>query len=471
MLCSPRWHHAVTPLNSIELKNRRIAILGAGREGLAAAQYLRALFPNMKLTLISESDPDTETKRQLHELDDLLVRPFSGARLEQYELLIRSPGISVYRPELQRARADGVEITTPSNLWFAAHADAKTICVTGTKGKSTTSAMVAHALRCCGFQVCLAGNIGRPLLSCHDTGVDWWVIELSSYQLADLQATPTVGVLLNLSAEHLDWHGSESAYRQDKLRLAKLCRRSALILNAADPVLVEELSEFETAQWFNSDAGIHVRDSRLMDGSRVLPVSLAASLPGQHNLSNAAGALTAARLAGCDLDQAARSLSTFQGLPHRLQLVGERSGIRFYNDSISSTPMATKAALSAFTGQNITIIVGGLDRGLDWTPYMEAFRQSAPTAVIAIPDSGSRIVNTMQAAGIQPEKGLHLVAGLDDAVELARRFTPPGGLVLLSPGAPSFPRFRDYRDRGRQFARLCGFELDEWDVFQPGEAR
>jgi UDP-N-acetylmuramoylalanine--D-glutamate ligase len=297
------------------------------------------------------------------------------------------------------------------------------------------------------------------------------VIELSSYQLADLQATPTVGVLLNLSAEHLDWHGSESAYRQDKLRLAKLCRRSALILNAADPVLVEELSEFETAQWFNSDAGIHVRDSRLMDGSRVLPVSLAASLPGQHNLSNAAGALTAARLAGCDLDQAARSLSTFQGLPHRLQLVGERSGIRFYNDSISSTPMATKAALSAFTGQNITIIVGGLDRGLDWTPYMEAFRQSAPTAVIAIPDSGSRIVNTMQAAGIQPEKGLHLVAGLDDAVELARRFTPPGGLVLLSPGAPSFPRFRDYRDRGRQFARLCGFELDEWDVFQPGEAR
>jgi UDP-N-acetylmuramoylalanine--D-glutamate ligase len=445
--------------------NRRIAILGAGREGLAAAQYLRAIAPGIELVIISESAPDDDSMGQIHELGKLLIRPFSKAHLEQYEVLIRSPGISIYRPELKAARSAGVEITTPSNLWFAAHPDANTICVTGTKGKSTTSAMIAHALRGCGLQVRLAGNIGLPLLSCEDAGVDWWVIELSSYQLADLEATPTVGVLLNLSVEHLDWHGNVAAYRRDKLRLANLCKNGILILNAADPVLVDELSEVQTAYWFNSDLAIHVSGSQVSNGPQPLPVSLAQGLPGAHNLSNAAAALTAVNFAGCDLVRAAHALSTFRGLPHRLQLVGERSGIRFYNDSISSTPMATQAALRTFAGENITIIVGGLDRGLDWTPYMETFRQFAPGAVIAIPDSGARILDTMRAEGIKAERGLHLASGLEEAVEMASRLTAENGLVLLSPGAPSFPRFRDYRDRGRQFAQFSGFELDEWDVF------
>jgi len=452
-------------VNPIELTNRRVAILGAGREGLAAAKYLRALSPRMALTLISESAPESNIRTQLHEMDELLIRPLSQARLEQYEVLIRSPGISLYRPELLQARTAGVEFTTPSNLWFSAHQDAKTICVTGTKGKSTTSAMIAHTLRRCGFQVRLAGNIGLPLLDCDDRGVDWWVIELSSYQLADLEARPTVGVFLNLSAEHLDWHGSESVYRRDKLRLARLCKPDHLILNASDPALVDELSGFEAACWFNSDEGIRVSGSLLFNGSQVLPLSLARSLPGQHNLANAAAALTAAKFTGCDLDRAARSLSDFRGLPHRLQMIGECSGVRFCNDSISSTPVSAEAALRAFFGENITIIVGGLDRGLDWAPYMESFRRAALCAVIAIPDNGPRILDTMRAEQVKPKNGLHQASGLDEAIEWARRLTPEGGVVLLSPGAPSFPRFRDYRDRGRQFTRQCGFELDEWDVF------
>ena len=452
-------------MNTIELTNRRIAILGAGREGLAAAKYLRALSPKILLTLISESTPDSDIRTRFHELDDILILPFSQAHLEQYEVLVRSPGISLYRPELQKARAAGTEFTTPSNLWFSAHADAKTICVTGTKGKSTTSAMIAHALRNCGLQVRLAGNIGLPLLDCDDSGVDWWVIELSSYQLADLEASPTLGVLLNLSAEHLDWHGNLATYRRDKLRLAELCGPGALILNAADPVLVGVLSGVEMATWFNSNAGIHVSGSQLYDRSQILPVSLARSLPGKHNLANAAAALSAVKMTGCNLDQAARSLNEFRGLPHRLQMVGERSGVRFFNDSISSTPLATEAALQALSGKNITMIVGGLDRGLDWAPYMETFRQAELFAVIAIPDNGPRILDAMRAAELKPARGLHLAAGLGRAVELARQLTPEGGMVLLSPGAPSFPRFRDYRDRGRQFTELCGFDLEEWNVF------
>ena len=157
--------------------------------------------------------------------DRVICGPLSRVALEGYDLLIRSPGISPYRQSLQHAKSAGVEITTPSNLWFAAHPQEKTICVTGTKGKSTTSTLIAHALQSCGHRVRLAGNIGLPLLSCEDRNVDWWVIELSSYQLTDLMAAPTVAVILNLTAEHLDWHGGEQAYRRDKLRLAELAAK------------------------------------------------------------------------------------------------------------------------------------------------------------------------------------------------------------------------------------------------------
>jgi UDP-N-acetylmuramoylalanine--D-glutamate ligase len=355
----------------------------------------------------------------------------------------------------------GVEITTPSNLWFAAHPGEKTICITGTKGKSTTSALIAHALRSCGYRVSLAGNIGRPLLSCNDKDVDWWVIELSSFQLTDLEAKPAVAVMLNLSEDHLDWHGSERVYRRDKLRLAELAGDSPVIANAADPVLVDALSVCTDITWFNSVRGIHVEGSSILDGESVLPVSVPAELPGAHNLANISAALAVVKVIGADVLRAARGIDSFQSLPHRLQFVGERDGVRFVNDSIASSPVATAAALEALSGLPLTLIIGGLDRGLDWTPYMKAFESAMPQAIIAIPDNGPRIIETLHNAGLHAELGYHLAASLAEAVKLAEKVTLSGGVVLLSPGAPSFGQFVDYSDRGRQFTRFCGFEKEE----------
>jgi len=455
----------MTPTASRRWLDQNIAILGAGREGLAAADYLRSLSPEIKLTLISEPPAGTTLKEQLHRNDHLVVCPLSEAQLDRFDLLIRSPGISPYRAELQQAQSAGVKFTTPSSLWFAAHPEARTICVTGTKGKSTTSAMIAHILRSGGYRVSLAGNIGLPLLSCDDENVDWWVIELSSYQLSDLEASPSIGVLLNLTPEHLDWHGSEAVYRQDKLRLAQLCSESSLVVNAADVTLASELADHQGATWFNSPAELHVSGTRVLDDGRGLPVNLPGHMPGHHNLSNAAAALTVAREIGADLDQASRSLETFRGLPHRLQIVGEKDGVGYINDSISSTPVSTEAALTALSKHTITLIVGGLDRGLDWTPYMQSFSESALNAVIAVPDNGASVLETMRAAGLKPRNGLHLAQDLQEAVGKANRLTGKGGLILLSPGAPSFPQFRDFEDRGRQFTQMCGFKLTEWDVF------
>lgn len=448
-----------------DLRHSRVAILGTGREGRAAWRHLRAVHPGIQLTLIDENPPEPGFLEQLTPEDRVLTGPLDSAGLAGFDLLVRSPGISTYRNCFRQALAAGVIVTSPSNLWFAGHADQRTICVTGTKGKSTTCALLAHVLDASGSTVRLAGNIGRPLLDCDDHGVDWWVIELSSYQLADLDAQPDVAVLLNLTPEHLDWHGDEATYRRDKLRLAKLARGRPIVANAADPVLRDALGTVENVTWFNHPGGLRTADGLLLDGVRKLDLQAPDGLPGAHNLSNVAAVLTVVRLIGGDVEAAIRAIAGFRALPHRLQLCGVRSGIGYVNDSISSTPVATAAALESFAGRRVTLIVGGLDRGIDWTPYIRTFARRTPWAVIGIPGSGAKIVATLRGGGICPARGLHEAADLAAAVELARRITPAGAIVLLSPGAPSFPQFRDYRERGRQFARCCGFELEEIEPF------
>lgn len=443
-----------------------IAILGTGREGQAAARHLRRTNPGLVLTFVDENEPAEGFRETLGTGDQLALGPLCDAELEQFDLLVRSPGVSPYRESIRRAHQAGVRITTASTLWFESNPDANTICISGTKGKSTTSALLTHLLKACGLNVRLAGNIGRPLLDCNNEGVDWWIIELSSYQLADLEASPDVSVLLNLTPEHLDWHGSEQVYREDKLRLAALADERVIVANRDDPVLRQALEGRSNVTWFNAEKGFSLREGRISDDGRDIGAGQPAGLPGIHNLANAAAALTVVRVIGADTNLARKALAGFRSLPHRLQVIGATGGLRFINDSISSTPVATAAALESLPGEQVCLIVGGLDRGVDWSPYMNTFRKHLPHAVIAVPDSGLRILGTLRGHGIEPCAGLHESPGLDQAIDLARKLAPPGGVVLLSPGAPSFPRFHDYRDRGHCFTRLCGFELEEDILFR-----
>ena len=260
---------------------------------------------------------------------------------------MRSPGISPYRNSIQQAVRLVRESHLASNLWFAAHPDQKTICVTGTKGKSTTSALLAHMLESCGYRVRLAGNIGLPLLACDDRDVDWWVIELSSYQLADLEAEPDISVILNLSSEHLDWHGSEQTYRDDKLRLATLAEQARdrqCSGSGAERRFVRRAMRL--VQFKVRFPGEH---GKLFDGDAIACSSsrgfARSAQPGQHG-----GGADRASCDRCRICSWTASIP-LSLLPHRLQTLGERAGVRFVNDSISSTPVATVAALEAFSGQ------------------------------------------------------------------------------------------------------------------------
>lgn len=445
-----------------ELETRDIAVLGAGREGRSVLRWLGRRYPQQRVTVYAEAPPGREFLADpAMRRHALVIGPLHAATLASHELLVRSPGISVYREELQAAKRAGARITSASSLWFAAHPKARTLCITGTKGKSTTAALAARLLRACGATVELAGNIGQPLLDCAGAEPDWWVIELSSYQLADLEARPSIAVLLNLSDEHLDWHGGAENYRRDKLRLARLAAGHPVVAAYTCPGLRPALTGTEHLSWFDHPDGWHLRDGALVHGRGRPVTGLPECLRAAHNLRNLAAALTALGCAGFDLSGQAQelheALAGFSGLPHRQQPLGARDGLAWVNDSLATTPVATLAALRALAGQSVTLLVGGLDRGVDWAEAIVAMRESPPRCVVALPDSGPKILAAMRSGGLEPVGGLHEAPDLDAAVACARRLSRPGDVVLLSPGAPSFPHFRDYAERGERFAELAGF--------------
>jgi UDP-N-acetylmuramoylalanine--D-glutamate ligase len=441
-----------------DLDKARVAILGIGREGQAVRRQLRKRFPDKPLCLFAESPIDEGLAKDINASnEEYHFGPLDVDSLKQFDVLVRSAGISPYRPELQKLRSMGVSVTTASNLWFAENSDQKTICISGTMGKSTTAALTAHLLNWAGIKTCLAGNIGRPMLDYENADVDWWVIELSSYQISDLEAAPDIAMLLNLSDEHLDWHGGSERYATDKLRLAELTRNGRVIANFADAGLVDRLRGIPDVAWFNQVGAWQAREAGVSRGHKKL-VSAPASLPGEHNMQNLAAALTVIDELAIEIPRLDEALSLFTGLPHRLQLIGEIAGVRYVNDSISTTPVSVSAALQTLGSGDVVLLLGGMDRGLDWSDFAAGLSGRAPHAIITLPDNGPRIFDCLQKAGIEPVAGLHQSAKLQEAVALAQSLVPENGCILLSPGAPSFPYFRNFEDRGDQFKKFAGIE-------------
>jgi UDP-N-acetylmuramoylalanine--D-glutamate ligase len=435
-----------------ELVGKRVAIWGFGREGRAIIGVLRERLPALSLTLFC-----TSTEMDAAQAFDarLVVRgeePDAQA-LTSFDVLVKSPGISAYKPALVEAQAAGLLVTSGTALWFAEQPDAHVIAVTGTKGKSTTTALIAHLARALRIRTALAGNIGMQMLELLDSRAELWAVELSSFQTGE--AGPVqLGVITSLYEEHLDWHGSRERYVADKLKLADVSRY--LLVNALQPALLEHTARHPHRLLFGHREGWHVRDGFIHRGDT--PVFAVAELPvpGEHNALNACAALTAIEVTGADALAAAPALANFHPLPHRLQPLGERDGWSWVNDSISTTPQATLAALDSLHGRTVTVIVGGHDRGLDWSDFIATVPQRAPHAIVTQGTNGPRIAKALRDAHYAGQ--LIEVADMTAAVDTARALTPAGGTILLSPGAPSFDQYRDYAERGRRFAELAGFD-------------
>lgn len=434
----------------------RVGLWGAGRETASFAAAAARHLPRCQLAVVATDAPATAEERERMPAGAAFVCGEQAVEaLAACDLVVRSPGISIHRPEHAALVARGVTVTTATSLWLAEQAGRAVVGVTGTKGKSTTASLIAHLLRAAGASAELAGNVGRPVLELLDRPApDYYVVELSSFQISDLAAGPRVAVFTNLYREHLDWHGSAERYAADKLRLARLEEVETVVANARDPRLAglfelpKRVLAFGRAPGFEPSAEGIVRE-----GATVIPAERVPLL-GTHNLLNVCAALAALEALGVELPDPAAALEGFEPLPHRLEPVAGTPGPALWvNDSISTTPESTMAALEAFRGRPLIVIAGGFDRRQDYGELGRALAESA-RVVIGVPDTGGRIVQAVREAGASDCR-TYEAADLAEAVAIAARHAGPDSVVLLSPAAPSFGAYRDFEARGRHFRELA----------------
>ncbi len=432
----------------------RVGLWGIGVEGIAMAELLTErgaepiLIDDLPERASARFEAATGNTRSVVRPDEEVLRDL--------DVVVRAPGVSRYRPELVAAERAGVNVTTPMAIWLEDFVAAPVLAITGTKGKSTTAALAAAILRETGREVALIGNIGVPVTDMYRRApADAYVVEVSSYQAVDVTVTPGVCVLTSLAPDHLDWHGGTEAYYRDKLRLIDAGPPGALAVNAASDEAVRRTAHRGDRILFGPSGRVHATDSGLLvvDGAPLgeLPVL---QVPGMHNLWNLCGAITGVLLldGACpSIDAIRAGAEGFAGLPSRCNRIGERDGITFVDDALASNPFATVASLDAFPGRELTVILGGADRGVDPSDLAEAIATRRPVPrVVVLPPVPDRLLGALVGTA-------NVAADIEEAVRIATSVTPAGGVVIFSPAAPTPDGEGGYAERSRQFVEASGF--------------
>ncbi len=435
-------------MNATEIKGKSVLIVGYGREGKSVERWLTKRYPALH---IEHRDRQLDGDAYL-----------SG--IEAFDTVIRSPGISPFLPELQRYAASGGFVTTATNIFFSCVVG-KTIGVTGTKGKSTTSSLIAHILKHQYPDVRLVGNIGISMLDELDSGTPQtiYVIELSSHQLVDIRYSPHIAVLLGIVSEHLDYYPDVTTYARAKARIAAFqSPTDVVVYNPVHTILREILENAPARRVFFSERrkdGVmtYVKRGYIYTeiAGTVEPVIPIADIPLLGNIENVLASITVVSLLGGKPQDIASAIRPFRSLPHRLELVGTYRDITFYNDSLATIPEATVHALRALGPNVTTLIAGGYDRHLDYT-VLGAYLRSHPVEnLILFPDTGKRIWEAIgsvtNSAKRQHVTAPHMVSSMEEAVKLAYNLTHKGKICLLSPASASYNLFKNYEDRGNQF--------------------
>lgn len=426
-----------------------VFIWGYGREGRAVLSHVLDAAPDLAIVVIDAREPaDLPTGVTWAGEDDLE----SLCREADAPLIVKSPGVSLYDPRLDAAMKAGARLTSQTNMFFALKPREQTVvAITGTKGKSTTSALVHHMLDAIGVKAALAGNIGEPaIIAAQDASLV--VLEISSYQIADLTHAPDAFIFLNLLTDHVPWHRGAERYRSDKARLARIDPNALGVMNAGDERLCEPFGHQPNRVWFGREDGFHARDGAVWRGDECW--GRIGALPGEHNALNACAGLALIDALGHDARAAFETLDSFTGLPHRLQTVHETGGIRFVDDGLATTPEASAFAVDAFRGTPVALLLGGEDREQDYAWLAERLETADHVrAIFALADNGERVVEAF-AAG-RHGAATRFVPDIADAVCEAAKVLHDGGVVLLSPAAPRAKAFESYVERGAAFARAA----------------
>lgn len=459
-----------------ELENKKILILGLGREGESTFLVLRKRFPQKIFGLADKLSLEKLPARLREKIQkDKKVKLHLGRgylkAVKDYEVIIKTPGIPAKK--IKTLLKKNQIVTSQTEIFFQ-ECKGKIIGVTGTKGKSTTSSLIYEILKQGGRSVLLLGNIGKPPLSflAENRKDTLFVFELSSHQLLELKKSPQVAVFLNIYPEHLDYYLSFKQYFRAKQNITLYQKKKDCFIFNADQKELRKLAqktkakkfpfskkELSVSQKADFKGQCFLRDDTIITffEGKEEKIMKAKEIPllGQFNLFNVMASILVAKIFKVPSKEITKAIKNFKGLPHRLEYVGKYKGIKFYNDSLATIPEATMEALETL-GENVeTLLLGGFDRGVNFKKLAKKLWQSKVKTIILFPESGLRIWQEIVQQR-DPKKNLpsaFLAHNMKEAVKLAFENTSPGKICLLSPASASFNLFKDYRERGDLFKK------------------
>ena len=455
------------------LADKKILILGMGREGWSTYQFLRQEFPHKKLALADRQDWEKldPSQKALLDRDENLELFFGEQHLEHlanYELIFKTPGIPQTIPQIAAAVKNGSQLTSNTQLFFEL-CPGIIIGITGTKGKSTTSAVIHHVLKTNGLDSFLVGNIGQPPLAIlANLNSDSLVVcELSSHQLETLTISPHIAVVQDVTTEHLDYYQTTADYQQAKTAICRYQQATDFVIFNPEMTGATKIAQLSSGQHLRfsiqegPDSVVFVRNNQILrkDKAQRTEVILATNelpLRGEHNLLNVMPAILVGTLFNLAANQIGDALQSFETLPHRLQLCHQRKGISYFDDSLSTMPDAAMRALDSFT-EPLVLLAGGYERFQDFTELAQKIADKNIVGLVLFKPTGERLAAEVRK--LDENMPIEFATEMKEAVGKAQQLmnnyfektNTNQGVILLSPASASFGMFKDYADRGDQF--------------------
>jgi UDP-N-acetylmuramoylalanine--D-glutamate ligase len=457
----------------MELKGKKVLVVGLGKSGLAAALFLRRRGAQVTVSDVRSAEAlAKDIPGLLEEGINVEAGGHGLLTFRRQDLIVVSPGVPLETPELVQARNFGRPVIGELEL-AARFLKGKTLAITGSNGKTTTTALVGEILEKAGIPTLVGGNIGVPVVALIDQSTDetWSVLEVSSFQLESTERFhPAIAVILNITPDHLDRHGSFENYALAKERIFAAQNENDLVILNADNARAAQAAARSVAKvlFFSVEhsvlQGAWVEDGFLVYRGgknepieKIMPLS-GVPLKGAHNVENVLAAVCASRLAGATAEQVRSGVESFQAVEHRLEFVAKINGVDFYNDSKATNVDATAKAVASFSS-GIHLILGGKDKNSDYTQLAQLLRARV-RAVYTIGSAAAKIENELRGV-----VSILSCETLDKAVSAAASAARPGEVVLLAPACSSFDQFENYEQRGKVFKELVN-ERRGWKVWQ-----
>ena len=429
-----------------QLQNKNIIILGFGMEGKSTYNYIRKYLKDIKLTIMDSNYQNITLDDKNVEIIDIDYNKFNN-----YDLIFKSPGISFKDIDTTSFKD---KITSQLEI-FLETTPSYTIGITGSKGKSTTTSLIYKIINDQNIKSYIVGNIGKPILDIVDE-VDentYVVIECSSHQLEYTKVSPNIGIILNLFEEHLDHYKSKEHYYMAKMNLVNYQSNKDYFIYSSDNedlknhinIINTNATKLDINNIKNNNSYTYIKDNYIyVNDKKLYDVNTKRKIQGIHNLKNIMFTLTVSEILKLDINKTIESISNFEPLPHRMELVGTYNEITYYNDSIATIPNATINGIEALSNVN-TIIIGGKDRGIDYSLLKDYLINSEIENIICLPDTGYTIGKEIT------NKNVHYVKTVEEAVDIAREVTKKNTICLLSPAASSYGFYKNFEERGNRF--------------------